>query len=267
MRIYCFVLCILTYVQCSAQDELVLSSDRLPGNDTVWIFKPAGYTTNQKFPVVYLLHGLGGKYDSWNKLVNLQDYADIYGFMIICPDGFTDSYFFDSPLIKNSKFETFFTKELYPFILKKYAVDSSKIFITGLSMGGAGAMYLFIRNQQLFLGAGSTSGVFNLNDSGSKYKSLSRLLGDYLSNQKRFNEYSVINLLANLKGSDKQIIFDCGRNDPFYKSNNELNVKCDELGINATYISQPGTHNHTYWKKAIKQHFDFFRSLVDDSEK
>ena len=266
MRIFCWAFYILNFTWCSAQDQLVLPSERLPGNDTIWVFKPADYHINQLYPTVYLMHGLGGKYSSWSNLVNLQNYADKYRFIIVCPDGFNDSYYLNSPLIKNSQFETFFIQELYPYILKKYAIDSSKIFISGLSMGGTGAFYIFLRNPQLFLSAASTSGVFDLNLTGSRYKSLSRLLGPYNSNKKRFDKYSVINLLDNLKGSDKQILFDCGTKDPFYKCNNDFRQKCDELGINATYISQPGSHNSRYWKKAIKQHFNFFNSLIENSE-
>lgn len=230
MRLFFLVIIALNFAMLSAQDEVIYYSGKIPGNDTVWVFKPSDYNVSQKYPAIYLLHGISGKYSSWSRLVNLQEYADYYQFIIICPDGFFDSYYLNSPLIENSQFESFFTDELYPQILGKYMIDSSKIFITGLSMGGAGAMYLFLRNHKLFLSAGSTSGVLDLNYSKSKRKLLG-LLGNYTNHKQVFNDYSAIAFLENIQETDKQIIFDCGTEDHLYECNNMFRKKCDELKI------------------------------------
>jgi len=159
-------------------------------NDTVWVFKPEGYDTTGKYPAVYMLHGWTGTYKSWNKLVNLQDIATSYNFIIICPDGLFNSYYFNSPLIKNSQFESFFFTELMPDINESYAIDTAKVFITGLSMGGGGAMYLFLRHPDLFLSAGSTSGLMDLSYSSTRNERLSELLGSYSSHTEVFANYS-----------------------------------------------------------------------------
>jgi putative tributyrin esterase len=79
-------------------------------------------------------------------------------------------------------------------------------------------------------------------------------------------KYSVIQNIDKLAGTSKEIIFDCGADDFFYKSNNALKQKCDSLKIKATYISQPGSHNAKYWKKSIKQQFDFFASQLNKTD-
>ena len=262
MRIFLLVICIIGSAWCCAQEQLILQSSNLPGNDTVWVFKPDNYSGAQKYPAIYLLHGKTGKYSSFSDLINLQDFANKYQFIIICPDGFYDAYYLNSPLIKNSQFESFFTNELYPYILKNFAVDSTKIVITGISMGGAGAMYLFVKYPYLFLSAGSISGVFNLNYTPSRYNCLSRLLGEYDSNKKVFDDYSVVNLVVNIRHLNKKILFDCGTEDPFYKSNVEFKEKCDKLGIDAEFDSRPGSHNIKYWEVSIVKHFDFFSSVI-----
>lgn len=249
------------------QDELILKSNLVPGNDTVWIFKPADYDTINKYPAVYLLHGWSGNYRSWNDLINLQFYADELNFILICPDAFFDSYYLNSPIIRNSQYETFFVSRLYPEMNKKYAIDQKKIFITGLSMGGGGAMYLFSKNPQLFLSAGSSSGLFDLSFSGNRDKKLSELLGDYDTHKDIFAAYSPVNIVDRLKGSGKQIIFDCGNKDYLFEVNNTFKMKCDELGIPATYISGPGEHNKEYWKKSIKFHLVFFKELCESELK
>ncbi|MBN2610610.1 MAG: prolyl oligopeptidase family serine peptidase [Bacteroidales bacterium] len=256
-----FIFFILQYAYVSAQDEIVIAGDNLPGNDTVWVYKPAGYNRINKYPAVYLLHGINGDYSSWGRLVNLQHYADKYGFIIVCPDGFKDSFYFNSPRIKNLQYELFFVTSLYPKILNAYTIDSTKVFITGLSMGGAGAMYLFLRNHHLFLSAASTSGVLDLGFSNSK-SSLKRLLGDNYSESSIISTYSAISYLENISGTDKQILFDCGTEDHLYECNNLFRKRCDELKIMATYISQPGTHSSAYWSKSIEYHFKFFGSLI-----
>lgn len=243
----------------TAQEQLLIESDLLPGTDTVWVFVPEDYDSTASYPTVYLLHGWSGNYQSWHQLIDTQDYANRYGMIVICPDGFYDSYYLDSPLKTDHQYESHFVTELYPLMLKHYAINRQAVFISGLSMGGHGAFYLFFKHPDLFLGAGSSSGVLDLNHSGSRYKALSTLLGPYDTHKERFNAYSAITLLDKLKGvENKHLIFDCGTKDQFYTCNNNFRKRCDELGIDATYISQPGGHNAPYWKHAIKAHFEFF---------
>ncbi|MFO7655871.1 MAG: alpha/beta fold hydrolase [Bacteroidales bacterium] len=256
-----FIIILFQGAYICAQEELVISNNQLPGNDTVWVYTPSGYNVSQKYPAVYMLHGINGNYSSWGRLVNLQHYADKYGFIIVCPDGFKDSFYFNSPRIKNSQYELFFVNSLYTTILDRYAIDSSKVFITGLSMGGAGAMYLFLRNPQLFLSAASTSGVLDLSCSNSK-SSLKRLLGDDYTEGIKYSKFSAISYLENISNTGKQILFDCGTEDHLYECNNMFRKRCDVLKLKATYISQPGAHCSSYWAKSIRYHFDFFNSLI-----
>ena len=47
-------------------------------------------------------------YRQWNTIINVQKYADAYGFIIVCPDGLKDSWYINSPRKQMSKFEDFF---------------------------------------------------------------------------------------------------------------------------------------------------------------
>lgn len=248
-------------ITAQAQEKLVYNSKHLPKADTVWVFTPKNYNEQQKLPLIYMLHGHGGSYTNWHRIMNAQKYADEYGFIIVCPDGLTNSWYLNSPVHPQRQFETFFFKELYPDILKKYKADENKVFITGLSMGGHGALYLFIQRPELFASAGSTSGGVKLNDSFGRY-GLGDLLGHPAKADPVWQQFSVINNIDKLKGSDKPFIFDCGSGDFFYEANNELKQKCDMLRLNATYISQPGAHDRRYWTKSIKQQFEFFKGVL-----
>lgn len=244
-----------------AQDRLIYNSAFLSKPDTVLVFKPQTYNSQtQQWPVIYLLNGYGGNYKQWNSIMDAQRYANEYGFIIVCPDGF-NSWYINSPEQKNSQYQRFFFEELYPDILKKYRADQSKIFISGLSMGGHGALTLFLEHPNLFLSAGSTSGAMDLRNLTTKY-GIAALLGNPEPQSDIWYQYSVLSKIDALAGSFKQIIFDCGTEDPFYESNNALRRKCDSLKINATYISQPGKHDRNYWAKSIRQQFNFFSSLL-----
>lgn len=245
----------------SAQDQIIYQSKSLPQADTTWVFKPKKHKKAQKLPVIFLLHGYSGNYKQWNNIMNAQKYADDYGFIIVCPDGLFSSWYLNSPAKPNWQYEDFFFNELYPDIKQKYNVDDKNIFISGLSMGGHGALYLFIKHPDLFSGAGSTSGGVKLSDGFGKF-GLGDLLGNPQADSELWKQFSVMDNINKLKGNNKPIIFDCGSSDMFYVANNQLKQKCDDLKLNATYISQPGGHNKTYWAMSIKQQFEFFKNKL-----
>jgi S-formylglutathione hydrolase FrmB len=162
------ILCGL-YFKTNAQDQIIYQSKNLQKPDTTWVFKPKDIKKDEKRPLIFLLHGYAGNYKQWNNIMNAQKYADEYGFIIVCPDGLFSSWYINSPIKKDSQFETFFFEELFNDIKKKYLVDEKNIFITGLSMGGHGALHLFIKKTELFNSAGSTSGGIKLMDASGKY--------------------------------------------------------------------------------------------------
>jgi putative tributyrin esterase len=257
---------LIVLVSCSAaQNQHILTSVHIAKADTVWVFTPSNYTANptKAYPLIYLLHGWSGSYHQWNDIMDCQKYADQYGFIIVCPDGLYDSWYINSPAIKESQYADFFFMDLFPFVTKTYRVDSKNVFITGLSMGGHGALYLFEQEPGLFRSAGSISGVLDLTNSRNDYR-ISEYLGlkNDISDEKILKAYSVVGNIQKIAASGKEIIFSCGVADPFYKVNNEFRVKCDENKIDATYISNPGTHNYPYWKHNIGMHFEFFKNQI-----
>ena len=251
---------ILSSLNIQSQNLFVLKTKLLEQADTVSVYLPENYSAEDaiNYPVVFMLHGYGGNYRQMGNILNLQNFANSWKFIIVCPDGQKDSWYFDSPSQRNSEYETFFLHDLLPYIKNEYNVDTNALFITGLSMGGHGAMYLFLRNSDKFAAAGSTSGVLDLNASSLKYSSLSNRLGEYENHKSRFNSYSAINLLDSIKYTNKPIIFDCGNRDHLYEANQKFKNACDSLHVNAFYFSFPGRHNRVYWRESLPLHFRFF---------
>lgn len=253
---FLFVFCLSGF----AQNQLVYKSKNLPRPDTTWVFVPKTFEKSQSLPVIFLLHGYSGNYKQWNGIMDAQKYADEYNMLIVCPDGMFSSWYLNSPVKPDWQYENFFFDELFPDIKKQYNFDEKKVFITGLSMGGHGALHLFIKRPDLFTAAGSTSGGVKLAESFGKF-GLPDLLGNPPAEDQLWKTFSVLHNIEKLKGNNKPIYFDCGASDFFYVGNNELKQKCDDLKLNATYLSQPGAHNGQYWKKSIKQQFEFFKNL------
>jgi len=251
-----------------AQKQHVLTSKYIAKADTIWVFTPSGYEANPSgsYPLIYLLHGWSGTYHQWNDIINCQNYADRYGFIIVCPDGLYDSWYINSPAIKQSQYADFFFSDLMPFVSENYRIDNKNIFITGLSMGGHGALYLFSQKSELFRSAGSLSGVLDLTDWFDSYAILDYLgIKDKASGNSLLNTYSVAGNIENIARSGKEIIFSCGTSDQFYGINSDFKQKCDEARIKATFISGPGTHDYPYWKSTIGYQFVFFAGRVAPS--
>jgi putative tributyrin esterase len=240
----------------------------LPRVDTSLVVLPNSYAsaTNKKYPVVFMLHGFSGNYKQWQKIIDLQNYANQYQFILVCPDGLYDSWYINSPIIAKQQYASFFFEDLYPYILKNYRADSQHIFITGLSMGGYGAYSLFLEKPTLFKSVAATSALFDLRLFAKKF-GLTKILGNLTENTKHSWEKFAISkqiILAqeNKMLANKLLFFDCGTEDVFLQSNIDLETVCKKLQISATFIRNNGQHDVAYWKKNILLHFDFFSKQV-----
>jgi S-formylglutathione hydrolase FrmB len=214
---------------------------------------------NEKKPVLYLLHGVGGTYTDWlSKVPSIKKYANDFNIIIVCPDGGNSSWYFDSPIDNTMKYETYISKELIEIIDKKYNTvpDRKGRAIAGLSMGGHGALYLAFKHQNIWGACGSMSGGVDIRPFHNNWD-ISMRLGPLADNIETWEENTVINLVYLLKGNLK-IIFDCGYDDFFYQVNKELHQKLLENGVSHDYIERPGGHNWDYWSNAIKYQLVYF---------
>ena len=212
------------------------------------------------YPVVYLLHGAGGSFLDWSSNVaGLSQYCDNNELILVCPDAGFNSWYFDSPVDSSFRYETYITQELITQVDVLYPtiINSKFRAITGLSMGGHGAFYLAIRNQNIFSFAGSMSGGLDIRPFKNNW-SLADRLGDFTSNQKNWEINTVTNMVKQLDNSDLELIFDCGKQDFFFEVNNIFHQKLLDNNIPHIYNVNEGSHNWNYWSKAIFTHLNFF---------
>ncbi|MFA5325578.1 MAG: alpha/beta hydrolase family protein [Bacteroidales bacterium] len=243
-----------------AQDLIVIKSANLKCNDSILVFTPVNDSIYH--PNLFLLHGWSGNYKNWSEKYDLQEISNRSGFRIICPDGFYNSWYVNSSDKNGMQWRTFFDEELYPLMKKKYNLDPKTTFITGLSMGGHGAINIFLDNPDRFAAAGSMSGVLNIHHTTLIEKYITKVLGEYSQENKRYDEESAINRVEKMIGTDKIMILSCGYSDYYAKSTYEFAEKCRELGIPYFMTISPGKHSWKFWGYALEQHLWLFNKII-----
>ncbi len=241
------------------QKEIAVRSNSMNKDVLVTVITPDGYSTEQSYPTIYLLHGYGGNHTVWAQDGVVGRLADQYNVLVVMPDGARNSWYFDSLVSPDYYYETFVAKELVAHIDTVYSTiqDRSARAITGLSMGGHGAFYLAMRHQDTFGNMGSMSGGLDFRPFTKNWNIAGRL-GTYEENPKLWDENTVINLTHLLKPGAMNIIFDCGTEDFFYKVNCNMHAKLLQEKIPHEFHSRPGSHDWPYWLNAVKYQFLFF---------
>ncbi|MGZ3952449.1 MAG: alpha/beta hydrolase [Flavisolibacter sp.] len=232
------------------------------------VILPDDYKDAQALPVVYLLHGYSGNYADWiTKAKGFEKAADLYQVIIVCPDG-NNSWYWDSPVDSNFKYETYVSKELVSWIDSKYKTIRNKKgrAITGLSMGGHGALYLALRHQDVFGAAGSMSGGVDIRPFPNNWDMALRL-GKYADHPQNWEQYTVINMLNLLQPNSLALIIDCGTEDFFFKVNENLHEQLLYRNIPHDYITRPGAHNWNYWTNAIQYQLLFMNNYFKSQTK
>lgn len=216
----------------------------------------------QACPAVYLLHGYGGNAKTWIGIKpELPRIADEKGIVFVCPDG-KNSWYWDSPLNPSYRYETFVFSELVEYTDSHYKTVAAPQgrAITGLSMGGHGALWNAFRHQDVFGAAGSTSGGVDIRPFPLNWQ-MNKQLGEFAANKKRWDEHTVINQIDKIENGDLAIIIDCGESDFFLEVNKELHKRLLGRGIDHDFITRPGVHNNVYWSNSIDYQLLFFEKF------
>lgn len=154
------------------------------------VYLPGGYDTSAaRYPVVFLLHGLGGNETNWLEHGDLQATADALhlGAIVVMPDGdagfyanaasgtsydecaktktpFNGAEAAESYCVRTPRYEDYLTRDLVSEIDARYRTIADKRArgIGGLSMGGFGALMLAMRHPDLYGAVASHSGLASL---------------------------------------------------------------------------------------------------------
>jgi S-formylglutathione hydrolase FrmB len=126
------------------------------------VYLPAGYdaaaapTLSKRYPVLYFLHGLGDNEQTlfnsggWTLLDDLRNQHKMGDFLIVAPEG-RRSFYINS-VDGSVRYSDFFLQEFLPHIESKYRVRPGRAgrAISGISMGGYGALRFAFAHPELF---------------------------------------------------------------------------------------------------------------------
>ena len=244
-------------------------SSALMGRDIPYrIVLPAKYSdeklATQRFPVVYLLHGLTGHYDNWTDKTKLAEVSAAQDLIIITPEG-DNGWYTDSATKLNEKYESYVIKELIPEIDKKFRTiaDRDHRAIAGLSMGGFGAIKFGLKYPELFSLAGSFSGALGASSyktatdlpAGGIRTSLIAIFGEPGSSTHAANDlFKIIRDASPEKIKAMPFLyFDCGTEDFLFQSNRDFAATLLEKKVPHEFRQLPGAHNWNYWNTQVEE--------------
>jgi len=270
------LLCLCRPAQGAKIDSLDIPSTAMHKTYKAAVVLPGSYAKNKStYPVLYLLHGGFGHYRDWAEKTPdkelLYHLADQYNLIIVLPEGELFSYYIDSPVEKGSQFESYIINDVIPKIDNVYRTNKNRNArtISGLSMGGYGALYLSARHPDMFCAAGSMSGALNPDMMGWKLppemannirNAFGAIMGPIESVD--YSVYSVISMADTIKKNGTKVIFDCGVDDFLIEPNRELHRR---LLFNQTphdYAERPGGHSWEYWQNSLPHHVLFFYEVL-----
>ena len=257
-------------------DSLEISSAAMHKTYKAVVVLPVSYAKSKAaYPVLYLLHGGFGHYGDW--LVKtpdaalLQRLADQFNLIIVLPEGEVFSYYIDSPVKKDSQFESYIVNDVITKIDQTYRTNhnSNARVISGLSMGGYGALYLSARHPNLFCAAGSMSGALNPDMKGWELppeptSNIKNAFGDIIGpiESVDYSPYSIIDMADVIKKNKTQLIIDCGVDDFLIEVNRELHRRLLFNQTSHDYSERPGGHSWDYWQNSLPYHVLFCNEVL-----
>ncbi len=239
-------------------DTVTYMSKTVGVNRKALVYTPPGFSKKKKYPVLYLLHGIGGDEREWLKngqpqviLDNLYADKKVEPMIVVMPNGraMKDDRaignMFDSARVQAfSVFEKDLLNDLVPFIEKKYPTytDREHRAIAGLSMGGGQALNFGLGNLEKFAWVGGFSSAPN-----------TRLPEVLVPDPKT------------TKAKLKLLWISCGDADGLMSFSKRTHDYLYEKGVPHIFYIEPGAHDFTVWKNDLCLFSQFLFKPVDPS--
>ncbi len=239
-------------------DTIVYASKTVGNDRRALIYTPPGFSKKKKYPVLYLLHGIGGDEKEWLNggkpqviLDNLYADGKIEPMIVVMPNGRAmkddraGGNIFDSAKVQAfTTFEKDLLNDLIPFIEKKFPVlkDRENRAIAGLSMGGGQSLNFGLGNLDKFAWVGGFSSAPNT-------KPPKELVPDpALATQQL-----------------KLLWISCGDNDGLITFSKRTHDYLRQNDVPHIYYVEPGVHDFKVWKNGLYMFSQFLFKPVDRS--
>jgi S-formylglutathione hydrolase FrmB len=279
------ILLFLFAISASAQSRIDCNAlkSRILG-DTVHycILLPPSYDSApaKHYPVLYFLHGLGEneqtlfKTGGWNLIEDLRQQHKVGDFLIVTPEA--KASFYVNSADGKVRYSDFILQEFMPQIEARYRIQRERKAraITGISMGGYGAIRFAFAHPEMFSSVSAQSAALmtespkELNAALRSGTPLGRLLGSVFGNPidvADWNENDPFSLAKKNKSAiDKlAIYFNCGRDDEygFEVGAIALDKQLQEEHVKHEFHLYPGNHSASYFGAHIGEVMEFHSKL------
>lgn len=222
------------------------------------IYTPPGFSKTKKYPVLYLLHGIGGDEKEWFNqgkpqviLDNLYAQGKLEPMIVVLPNGRAMK---DDRAIGNimepekvkafATFEQDLLNDLIPFVESHYPVftDKDHRAIAGLSMGGGQSLNFGLGNLDKFSWAGGFSSAPNT-------KKPEELVPDAEAAKQKL----------------KLLYISCGDKDGLLNFSKRTHDYLAEKNVPHIYYIEPGAHDFKVWKNGLYMFSQLLFKKVDTS--
>lgn len=225
-------------------EEVEYKSSTVGTTRKVTVYLPPKYDKSKKYPVLYLLHGIGGDHKEWMQGVpniimdNLYAQGKAKPMIIVMPNGRAlpndkpEGNVYAPEMVKGFEiFERDLIDDLIPFIQGKYSTytDQPNRAVAGLSMGGGQSLNFGLGNLDKFAYVGGFSSAPNT-------KQPEQLIPDVEATKK----------------ANKLLWMVCGNKDGLMFNSTRLKAFCDKNEVPCTLIEYPdGQHDFVVWKYGL----------------
>jgi enterochelin esterase-like enzyme len=236
-------------------DTISYYSTTVGNNRNAVVYTPPGFSDEKKYPVLYLLHGIGGDEFEWlngaqPQIIFDNLYADnkMEPMIVVMPNGramkddrATGNVFAPEKQEAFARFEKDLLNDLIPFIEKNYPVikDRGHRAIAGLSMGGGQSLNFGLGNLDLFAWVGGFSSAPN-----------TKLPQELMPNPEEAKEKL------------KLLWLSCGDKDRLINFSKRTSDYMKENSVPHIYEIYDGNHDFEVWKTSLHR----FSQLVFKSE-
>jgi putative tributyrin esterase len=159
---------------------------------------------------------------------------------------------------RDANFEQWIVEEVPQVLQEQFPVvtTESPLFITGLSMGGYGALRLGGKYPQVFQGFSGLSSI-------TQFEQMAQFVSNFAQLQQDALEHDgVLELLLKNRAQLPPFRFDCGSEDILIDANRQLHRDLMEQGIAHLYEEFPGGHEWPYWEQHLEDSLKFFNECI-----
>ncbi len=226
------------------------------------IYLPDEYENcSQRYPVLYLLHGLFGSFENWSELGGLEKSIVDLDLIVVMPEG--EDGWYSNGINDSDRYEDYIVNDLIEHCDQAYRTKNEKAFraIAGNSMGGYGAVKFALKFPQLFELAYSSSGAFAVTkwsedqqpSQWDEYRdSVSKIFG--MPNSRVRVENDLFELARDAEAAKlPKFYFDCGSDDKFLSANIALVDEFGKFEIPCELEIISGGHDWDYWSHQLTQ--------------